>query len=827
MRLLVVSVNYAPEMTGFARHVSRLSEYFVRKGDEVTVVTAFPFAPRWKRWPEYDGMWVRRERTAGVDVIRVTHFVPRRPSSTWQRLLMEVTFCAAAAWQLFRLHRRFDAILYVGAQPAVAMLTRIASALGRIPYIVWINDLAAEAARDVGIIRSRVLVRLFRWFEYSAYSKAAGAIVLCEAFCRALVDHGFPAGRVRVIGSPIDVDHIRPVIGRGSRRDFGIPDDAFVVLYAGSMGLKQGMSNVIEAATIARQRDEKILWVLVGEGEERDATKRRVVAAGLEDVVQLLPLQPEEDLPQVFAMADVLLLNQLSTVKDTVVPSKLLTYMAAGKPVVAAVNGTSEAAALIQQSRGGVLVAPEDPAALAAAVVALSDPAREQERSAMAARSRQFAVERFDEKKVFSAQREFLRDIVEVSRRKLRLLFVNHNVVRSGGTFYRAFDVARFLVRRGHSVTLLSISASSRLRSEREMAEGVEIIHTPDLFWGIGRSGWDPWDTLVRMKLSAETRWDLIHAWDSRPAVILPALTARRFSKSRGAKLVIDWSDWWGRGGTQMERGGGWTRYLYNAVETFFEERFRRFADATTVISNALRHRAETIGVQADRILLLPQGCDRAVVPSLLSRAAARAVLGVPSGVPLFITIGILNVSDAKFLFETIRHMIRRHSSVRFALIGRTRSKVPPDLLSSMVQEVGYVSDEILTHYIAAADALLVPLADNVSSRARWPSRVNLCLGRGLPVVITRVGDLPQMLEREGAAFVTKPDPAEFAERALQAVADPQLAAQVRSAGRRVAADMLPWDSIISDLETFYYSVMGAETAGERPESRPASAVYS
>ncbi len=89
----------------------------------------------------------------------------------------------------------------------------------------------------------------------------------------------------------------------------------------------------------------------------------------------------------------------------------------------------------------------------------------------------------------------------------------------------------------------------------------------------------------------------------------------------------MDWSDWWGRGGTQMERGGGWTRCLYNAVETFFEERFRLLGDGTTVISNALRDRATALGVQADKILLLKQGCDGMAAASPLSRDEARAVL--------------------------------------------------------------------------------------------------------------------------------------------------------------------------------------------------------
>ena len=112
----------------------------------------------------------------------------------------------------------------------------------------------------------------------------------------------------------------------------------------------------------------------------------------------------------------------------------------------------------------------------------------------------------------------------------MRILFLNHNVARQGGTYFRAFQAARHLAARGHAVTLLTISARQRWRFERETAAGVEILHTPDLLWGLGRTGWDPWDTTRRLGWLRGQAWDIIHAWDCRPVVILPALFAREGS---------------------------------------------------------------------------------------------------------------------------------------------------------------------------------------------------------------------------------------------------------------------------------------------------------
>ena len=410
------------------------------------------------------------------------------------------------------------------------------------------------------------------------------------------------------------------------------------------------------------------------------------------------------------------------------------------------------------------------------------------------------------------------------SRKRLRILFLNHNVVGSGGTYFRAFDAARYLTRRGHAVTILSISPRSRWRMRRDVVDGVEIIHTPDLFWGIGRSGWDPFDILSRILFVSRRKWDLIQAWDTRPVVILPALVARVRSRRRNAKLFIDWSDWWGRGGTQMERGGGWTRYFYNAIETFFEERFRRFADGTTVISTSLRDRAISLGVPRERILLLPQGCERPQDPA--PREPARSQLGIGPDEKLFITVGVLNVSDAKLLFDVIRHVLRKMPDARFALIGRTRLKLPADIAGPRVVETGYVESAVLTTYLAAADAFLVPLSENLSSRARWPSRVNMALACGIPVIVSRVGDLPRFLEYEEAAFVSNPNAAELAEKVIEAVHDPAAMERVKIAAKRVATLQLSWPGVIDQLEDFYYDILarGEQHVAVAPAAREVSA---
>jgi glycosyltransferase involved in cell wall biosynthesis len=408
-RLWILSLNYAPEPTGFAPHATALAEYLAQRGHDITVITGFPFAPGWKRWPEYGRAFSSQTIENKVAIRRVSHFIPRRAGAMWQRVAMEASFCLAAAVVLSPrlLHQRArpDAVLYIGAQPALAMLARWIGAVTRAPYFVNVNDLAAQTAADVGILRAGWMQRVLEKVEFAAYLPAAGASVLCRSFGEALIAKGYPADRIRVIRSPINLDLIRPLPFRSEYREaLRLPMDAFVVLFAGSMGLKQDLTNVVEAARRARDRegDERpIVWVLVGDGEMRGRLVQLAKQHDLDDAVRLLPFQPDDSVSQMLAAADILLLNQRASVKDTVIPSKLLIYMAAGRPVLAAVNSASQGADILREANGGMLVAPEDPLALVRGVEALIN-AGPEPLAAMGARNRAYAEQHFDQRTILA-----------------------------------------------------------------------------------------------------------------------------------------------------------------------------------------------------------------------------------------------------------------------------------------------------------------------------------------------------------------------------------------------------------------------------------------
>jgi colanic acid biosynthesis glycosyl transferase WcaI len=213
-----------------------------------------------------------------VDVLRLRHYVPSKPGRAIHRLAMEGSFCLLALpFVLGWLREKWDVVFYVGAQPSIALLARFAGALYSVPYVLNINDLASEAAENVGILRNRGLVRFFTKLEHFAYGGAAGAMVLADSFTEALARNGYPRERVRLIRSPIDLQEFRPVSRDPSaRRSKRLPDGAFVLLYAGSMGLKQDLRTVVAAAKLLRDSHPRLSGFWWGRVSKKRPWKRRL-----------------------------------------------------------------------------------------------------------------------------------------------------------------------------------------------------------------------------------------------------------------------------------------------------------------------------------------------------------------------------------------------------------------------------------------------------------------------------------------------------------------------------------------------------------------------
>jgi colanic acid biosynthesis glycosyl transferase WcaI len=369
MRVLVFGTNYVPERTGMAPFSTGLCEHLAKQGHEVEMVTTFPYYPEWRVWDGYRGRLYQRERINSVSVRRVWHFVPGRASSLFQRLAHDLSFTLNVFLAgLFA--GRFDVICCICPPPTLALTAYLLAKVHRYPYVILLTDLASDAALATGIMREGPAVRLARAMEGFVYHRADSIVCICQGFVEKLTAQGVDRENLVLIPLWGNTQQVYPIAGATEfRRANQFTREQFLAMYTGNIGKKQDLMNVVRAAELSKNvRD--LVWLLVGEGEERSLIEEAIRQRGLTNI-RLLPLQPAESLAEMYSAADVLLLHQKAAVVDSVIPSKLLTYMAAGRPVLAAVSDKSETAQYVQRANCGLIIHPENPEALVEAVLSL------------------------------------------------------------------------------------------------------------------------------------------------------------------------------------------------------------------------------------------------------------------------------------------------------------------------------------------------------------------------------------------------------------------------------------------------------------------------
>lgn len=394
----------------------------------------------------------------------------------------------------------------------------------------------------------------------------------------------------------------------------------------------------------------------------------------------------------------------------------------------------------------------------------------------------------------------------------MRILYLTHNVTwKGGGAFFRAYHQARYLVRRGHAVTVVSISPTARRGFRHFEAEGVTIVEAPDLLPGQARTGWDLWDAVQRIRHFKAGQFDLVHGLESRPVVALPALW---FKRAWGVPVVLDWADWYGRGGTAHERSAR-IRWFMEPVETFCEEFFHPRADACVAMGEPLAERAAGVGIPRERILNLLHGCDPEGLTPYPVDAARSRLAGLPNDAFVLGYVGVMRQTTAELLFPAFRLLRRRAGCpVKLVCAGNHKLKdfwdyVPADCAEDVV-ETGWISYEALNLYLSACDVTVLPFRRTVATDNIWPSKLNDYLAVGRPTVGTAMRILQPLFQQHAIGLLTADEPEAFAEGCLQLLHDPAARQRMGENARRLAEGELSWSRLVDRLEQFYAGLLAA-----------------
>ena len=353
--LTLFGMHYAPEPSGNAPYTTAFCEYLAGSGWDVEVHTGQPHYPDWVRQsaPQHSTM-------NGVDVNRHRHHVPSTPNAAG-RAAMDGSWSASAAPAALR-RRSTDVVMGVVPNLSAAGVALSAARRSRVPCVLWFQDLMGQAAVQSGTEGGSRVARAVKGTEIAAAKRADAVVVVSGGFRGYLETGGVDPERIRVVRNWGLMEAVA-VDRAAARTRFGFHDDQIVAVHSGNMGSKQGLDIVIEAAAQAPD----IMFVLQGNGSERESLHDAANARGLTNVMFLPSLLPDE-LADLLGAADVLLLTQRPTVTDMSLPSKLTTYLTAGAPIAASINPASEAATLLSDAGCLHVVPAGDPAAFADAI---------------------------------------------------------------------------------------------------------------------------------------------------------------------------------------------------------------------------------------------------------------------------------------------------------------------------------------------------------------------------------------------------------------------------------------------------------------------------
>lgn len=386
----------------------------------------------------------------------------------------------------------------------------------------------------------------------------------------------------------------------------------------------------------------------------------------------------------------------------------------------------------------------------------------------------------------------------------MRILLVSHHRQYKVREPWRVEGFARALQRRGHELTILCVADRERWRTQERTERGIRFIASPDLLWGRMRSGWDPWCAWHRTRTLRRLDYDLVHTFETRPATVHPLLAQLR---RRPAPLVIDWTDWWGRGGLITENRPRWYQLLFGGVETYYEEHYRTRAGATTVIAQGLADRAAKLGVPPQSIFRIPNGCRPEAV-KVVGPRAHRADFGLPAdrfivgASALDVKIGLDLAVDAIAVAARARPdvLLMLTGSAADALAERARAAG----LGEYVRSLGIVPAAKYEAALSCADIFFVPFLDRVANYGRWPGRVNDYLALGRPIITQPVGEMKLLLESEPVGFLSDETPAGIGAAIVAARDQPERCAAFGAHARRLAETTLSWDALAPRIEEAY-----------------------
>jgi len=388
--------------------VKEFADFMAARGHVVDVLTGYPNWPIGKCLAGYDPSAFTTEKMGDLSVYRIPFYASPN-GSFWQRVLDFKSFEV----NVKRFGRRLPRpdLLYVSIPPNDdASASLWLAERFKTKYVLNVQDIHPDSAIELGYVKNPLIIALLRHQERKIYSRAAHVTVIGENFRRRILGKGIAQDKVTVVTNWIDTDAIRPMDRINNlRKEWGIHEDKFVVLYAGTFGRVHNTGTLIETAALLNKRSPDILFLLVGQGHDFEKNVELANRLGLDNVV-LKEFVPRSRLCELQALSDVSVVTLRSGFGNTSVPSKVLGYMSAGRGVIGLVDNDCDTAELINSAQAGLVLSGGKAEDLAEKLIALVGDRSVSKR--WGDNAREYVVANLDSRVVLSRAAEVMEAII-------------------------------------------------------------------------------------------------------------------------------------------------------------------------------------------------------------------------------------------------------------------------------------------------------------------------------------------------------------------------------------------------------------------------------
>ena len=406
MKVLIWSQYFWPE--NFL--INKLATQLAGDDVEVTVVTGKPNYPDGNILPGYSIWGVQREDYSGIEVIRIP-LLPRGNGSAIGLVLNYLSFIFSGYLIApFTLRgRKFDAVFVYAPSPLLQALPAVfISWLKCAKLAVWVQDLWPESLWTTGFIKNRFLLKLVEYVVRYIYRYSDSVLIQSHAFREPVARLLSDENKIRYFPNFCE-DLRKSFFDSESRKSIAVEmRQHFSVVFAGNIGTVQSCETIIAAAKLLKE-NSAIKFYLVGSGSRSAFIQSEVESEQLGNVI-LTGRLPHEDMPPIFSAASALLVSlKDDATLSTTIPSKLQSYLSAGKPIVASLNG--EPARLVEEAGAGMVCLAESPELLADAVLKLYEmPADEREQFGVNARI--YFKKHFDQERCVQELADHFRELM-------------------------------------------------------------------------------------------------------------------------------------------------------------------------------------------------------------------------------------------------------------------------------------------------------------------------------------------------------------------------------------------------------------------------------